>query len=220
MFNKKSFIGILVIVLTMMLIVGCSEIAPNISLELEKKKPDSMPQQALDNQQATANVPDHAQANLPFGEEGGEAVPISIVLSWGTYMGDSTSYNICFQTSLIDPNGVTTTAEDFGWGESGEDKTVTTVVDTFIPGTYYYFVKTMSNYGDVTYTDMSSCEVNVYDTTINSLLATFDVTDATVDLESVGIPENSLTWKVFTFDGSTGEITPVNELNTTYAIPW
>jgi hypothetical protein len=67
MFNKKTFIIILGIVVTMMLIVGCSEIAPNITLELEKKKPDSLPQQALDNQQATAHIPDQAQAELPFG---------------------------------------------------------------------------------------------------------------------------------------------------------
>jgi len=57
MFNKKTFIGILVIVLTMMLIVGCSEIAPK---------------QALENQQATAHIPDQAQAELPFGE--GESI--------------------------------------------------------------------------------------------------------------------------------------------------
>jgi hypothetical protein len=66
MFNKKPFIGILVIALTMMLIVGCSDIAPNISLELEKTTPASLPEQALDNQQATANIPAHAQAQLPF----------------------------------------------------------------------------------------------------------------------------------------------------------
>jgi len=70
MFNKKTFIIILGIVVTMMLIVGCSEIAPNITLELEKKKPDSLPQQALDNQQATAHIPEHAQAELPFGPSG------------------------------------------------------------------------------------------------------------------------------------------------------
>lgn len=66
MFIKKSVIGILVIVLAMMLISGCSEILPNVSLDIAKGKPSSLPEQALEHQQATEHMPDQAQANLPF----------------------------------------------------------------------------------------------------------------------------------------------------------
>ena len=67
MFRKKSVIVILIVTLVLMFFAGCSEILPNISLELEKKKPDSLPEQALEHQQATTHLPDQAQAELPFG---------------------------------------------------------------------------------------------------------------------------------------------------------
>ena len=67
MFRKNSVIGLLMIILILMLITGCSEIIPGVSLDIEKKKPDSLPEQALENQQATEHIPDQAQADLPFG---------------------------------------------------------------------------------------------------------------------------------------------------------
>ena len=203
MLRKNTVIGILMTILILMLITGCSGIAPNISSELEKGKPDSLPEQALEHQQATAHVPEQAQVELPFEEEGGGAVPISIVLSWGTYDGSTPGE---FQARLIPPVG-----DYIAFPGVGENQTVTIQVDTFDPGTYYYYVAKTS---PVKFKDVSFFKVEVFDNIANSLLATFSLSDAT------GEEAFNSVWRVFTFDGDTGEITPINEFNSVYAPPW